>query len=113
MARFISNINTRRPEAIKHGEELVDWLEDAGHDCLLDFESAQSLKESLLQIEKYQIKNTVVSSTISNVDVFGFIKLKDRSFVNYFKIIDGSIIQSHTAEAKIKLQESNEDILIH
>jgi excinuclease ABC subunit C len=79
----------------------------------LDFESAQSLKESLLQIEKYQIKNTVVSSTISNVDVFGFIKLKDRSFVNYFKIIDGSIIQSHTAEAKIKLQESNEDILIH
>ena len=33
--------------------------------------------------------------------------------MNYFKVIDGAIIQSHTAEAKIKLNESKEDVLMH
>lgn len=58
MARFISNINTRRPEAIKHGEELVDWLEDAGHDCLLDFESAQAIGRPNLALEESEINSS-------------------------------------------------------
>ena len=79
----------------------------------LFFEQAQALKVSLQQIESYQSKSTVVSTSISNVDVFGIFEYKNRFFVNYFKVIDGAIIQSHTAEAKIKLNESKEDVLMH
>lgn len=79
----------------------------------LDFEGAQFLKESLISVEEYQSKNTVVSNTISNVDVFGFYNAKGRCFVNYFKIIDGAIIQSHTAEAKVTADDSVSDILIY
>jgi len=79
----------------------------------LDFESAQSIKESLIKIEEYQSKYTVVSSSISNIDVFGIYEINKRYFVNYFKIVDGAIVQSHTAEAKIRLQEKHEDILAH
>ena len=79
----------------------------------LDFESAQSLKNSLIQIEAYQSKNTVVSALLTNIDVFGFCEVNERYFVNYFKIIDGSIIQSHTAEVKVKLNETNKDVMIH
>lgn len=79
----------------------------------LDFEGAQFLKESLFSVEEYQSKNTVVSNTISNVDVFGFYSSTGRCFVNYFKIIDGAIIQSHTAEAKVTADDSESDILIY
>jgi len=79
----------------------------------LEFEDAQLMKESLLQIEDYQNKSTVVSNTINNVDVFGLYSDDERYFVNFFKVINGAIIQSHTAEVKAKLDESKSDILIY
>lgn len=79
----------------------------------LDFENAQAMKDSLLSLEEYQSKSSVVSSNISNVDVFGIYEDQERFFVNYFKVIDGAIIQSHTAEAKVKTNEEIEDVLLH
>lgn len=79
----------------------------------LDFENAQAMKDSLLSLEEYQSKSSVVSSSISNVDVFGIYEDQERFFVNYFKVIDGAIIQSHTAEAKVKTDEEIEDVLLH
>ena len=79
----------------------------------LEFEDAQLMKVSLLQIEDYQNKSTVVSNSINNVDVFGLYSDDHRYFVNFFKVIDGAIIQSHTAEVKAKLDESKSDILIY
>lgn len=79
----------------------------------LDFENAQAMKNSLIQLEDYQCKSTVVSSGISNIDVFGVYEDSERYFVNYFKVVDGAIIQSHTAEVKVKIDERIEDILIY
>lgn len=79
----------------------------------LEFEKANELKECLTQIEEFQSKNTVVSNTITNVDVFNLYVDDNRYFVNYFKISDGAIIQSHTAEVKIRLNESITDILLY
>lgn len=79
----------------------------------LEFEKANELKECLTQIEEFQSKNTVVSNTITNVDVFNLYVDDNRYFVNYFKISDGAIIQSHTAEIKIRLNESITDILLY
>lgn len=94
--------------------QVKDFLQDKmmRFSTELDFENAQSMKESLLQLEDYQSKSTVVSSTISNVDVFGVFEENNRYFVNYFKVVDGAIIQSHTAEAKIKINETLVDILV-
>ena len=95
--------------------QVKDFLKDqmVKFSAELDFENAQAMKESLLQLEDYQSRSTVVSSSISNVDVFGVFQDDKRYFVNYFKIVDGAIIQSHTAEAKVKINESPEDILIY
>ena len=79
----------------------------------MDFENAQAMKDSLMNLEEYQSKSSVVSSNISNVDVFGIAEVDDRYFVNYFKVIDGAIIQSHTVEAKVKFDEDIEEVLIH
>lgn len=79
----------------------------------LDYENAQKIKESINLLEYYQSKSIIVSSSISNIDVFGIYEKDNRYFLNYFKVIRGSIIQSHNAEIKIRIEESIEDILIH
>ena len=96
-------------------KQVKDFLIEQMNDFSdkLEFEDAQLMKESLLQIEDYQNKSTVVSNTINNVDVFGLYSDDERYFVNFFKVIDGAIIQSHTAEVKAKLDESKSDILIY
>lgn len=79
----------------------------------LDFETAQNFKDCLTQLEDFQSKNTVVSNTISDVDVFNIYVLDNKYYVNFFKVIDGAIIQSHNAEIKVKLNETLEEILTY
>ena len=77
----------------------------------LEFEKAQEIKEKLDALENYQSKSTVVSPTIHNVDVFTILSDTDSAYVNYFKIVNGAIIQSHNLEIKKKLEEADEDLL--
>lgn len=77
----------------------------------MEYEKAQQIKEKLDILEKYQAKSTVISPTISNVDVFGITSDESAAYVNYFKIVKGRIIQSYTTEIKKQLDESDEEIL--
>lgn len=77
----------------------------------LEFENAQQSKEKLQILENYQTHTTIVSSNINDVDVFGIISDEAAAYVNYFKIKNGSIIQSYTTEIKKKLDETDEEIL--
>ena len=52
-----------------------------------------------------------MSSNINDVDVFGIISDEAAAYVNYFKIKNGSIIQSYTTEIKKMLDETDEEIL--
>ena len=76
-----------------------------------DFENAQNIKEKLNLLNNYQSKSSIVSSKINNVDVFTITSDKNIAFVNYLKITNGAIIQSHTVEVKKKLSEKDEDIM--
>lgn len=77
----------------------------------LEFENAQIIKERMDILENYQHKHTVVSETINDVDVFGMTSDETAAYVNYFKIQNGSIIQSYTTEIRKVLEETDEDIL--
>ena len=77
----------------------------------LEFENAQQSKEKLQVLENYQTHTTIVSSNINDVDVFGIISDEAAAYVNYFKIKNGSIIQSYTTEIKKMLDETDEEIL--
>jgi len=78
----------------------------------MEFENAQKIKEQLALLTNYQSKSSIVSSKISNVDVFSIVSDEKHAFVNFLKITNGAIIQSHTVEVKKKLSENNEDILM-
>ena len=77
----------------------------------LEFEKAQMVKDKLDSLLNYQSKTTIVSPTITNVDVFSITSDSEFAYVNFMKIYQGSIIQSHTEEWKKKLDESDEDLL--
>ena len=75
------------------------------------FEEANEVKAKLEILEKFQNRSTVVSSTITDVDVFS-IDIQDKfAFVNYLKVINGAIIQTYTTEIRKALDESREDLL--
>lgn len=77
----------------------------------LEFEEAQKIKEKIDLLANYQSKSTVVNPSITNVDVFSIVSDESFAYVNFFKIANGAIIQSHTTEIKKKLDESDKDLL--
>jgi len=79
----------------------------------LEFEKAQVVKERLELLENYKSKSTVVNPKISNADVFSIISDTDSGYVNFIKVVNGAIVQSHTVEIKKKLDESDEELLYH
>lgn len=77
----------------------------------LEFEKAQMIKDKLETLHKYQARTTIVSPTITNVDVFSITSDAEYAYINFIKIHHGAIVQSHTEEWKKKLEESDEDLL--
>ncbi len=72
----------------------------------LKFEEAQKIKEKIDILANYQAKSTVVNPSINNVDVFSILSDAEFAYVNFLKISNGAIIQSHTSEIKKKLNET-------
>ena len=79
----------------------------------MEFEKAQEVKEKLSLLENYQSKSTIVNTKINNVDVFTIVSDNISAFVNYLKISNGAIIQTHTIELKKKLEETDKDLLVY
>ena len=76
-----------------------------------EFEKAQHAKDKIELLERFQSKSTVVSPTIHNVDVYSIITDEKSGYVNFLKVLNGSVIQGHTLELKKKLDESPEELL--
>ncbi|MCL1670209.1 excinuclease ABC subunit UvrC [Elizabethkingia ursingii] len=77
----------------------------------MEFENAHMVKERLEILEDYQTHSMVVNAYIDDVDVFGIFSDESAAYVNYFKINNGSIVQSFTTEIKKVLEESDEEIM--
>jgi len=90
-------------------KRLKAQLDDAA--AKLNFEYAHHLKSKLELLDRYQSKSTVVSSSITNVDVFSIASDQSYAFVNYLKVMNGVIIQTQTVEMKKRLDETDEELL--
>ena len=75
------------------------------------FEEAQKIKDKLESLKNYQAKSTVVNPSINNVDVFSITSDETHGYVNFLKIMNGSIVQSYTTEIKKKLEETDKELL--
>ena len=82
------------------------------HSMKMEFEEAQKIKEKLDSLKNYQSKSTVVSSKITNVDVFSIITDENYGYINFFQVAFGSIIRSRTIEIKKRLDETDKELLL-
>ncbi|MCF8424401.1 MAG: excinuclease ABC subunit UvrC [Bacteroidia bacterium] len=78
----------------------------------LEFEHAAIIKKKIELLEKYQSKSTIVHPSITDTDVFAIISDDKVAYVNYFKVMNGTIIQAQTLELKKKLDETDEEMLV-
>ena len=92
---------------IKHLEDLMKKLS-----IEMDFEEALKIKEKYNSIKSYQSRSTIVSPKITDIDVFSIEPDEKFAFVNYLKIIKGSIIQTYTLEIQKSLNEPTDELLL-
>ena len=78
---------------------------------LYKFEKANEIKEKIQFLEKFQSKSTVVNPRINNIDVFSIIDDEEYAYVNFLKVVNGSIIQAQNIEIKKKLDEDKTQLL--
>ncbi|MCD8438687.1 excinuclease ABC subunit UvrC [Tenacibaculum finnmarkense] len=94
-------------------KEILDKLQSLmlGFASEMKFEEAQKIKDKLALLQNYQAKSTIVNPSINNVDVFSIISDETYGYANFFKVMNGAIVQSYTTEIKKKLDESNKHLL--
>lgn len=77
----------------------------------LMFEDAEQIRKKIEALQDYQSKSTVVNPRLNNIDVFAMKTDLDTTYVNYMKIVNGTIIQTKTLEMQRKIEEDDERIL--
>jgi len=75
------------------------------------YEEAEIVKKKIEILEKFKSKSTVVNPNIKNVDVFSMDDEENVAYVNFLKIVNGAIIQSHSVELVKRIEEKREELL--
>lgn len=81
------------------------------HASLMEFEKAQIFKDKYDMLKNYHSKSLVCSNTPYDVEVFSFDDAESYFYVNYMKVVEGAVVQSHSFEIKRKLEETVEELL--
>ena len=110
---YVQNIRAIRDIIKGNFKESLTSLENMMLDFAKEmrFEEAQKIKDKLESLKNYQAKSTVVNPSINNVDVFSITSDETHGYVNFLKIMNGSIVQSYTTEIKKKLDETDKELL--
>ncbi|WP_299672539.1 excinuclease ABC subunit UvrC [uncultured Tenacibaculum sp.] len=110
---YVSNVRAIRNIIKGNFKESLESLHNIMMDYAADmnFEEAQRIKDKLDSLKNYQAKSTIVNPSINNVDVFSIISDETHGYANFFKIMNGAIVQSYTTEIKKKLDESDKELL--
>jgi len=77
----------------------------------LEYEDAEKFKRRMDLLDMFKNRSTVVSHTISNVDVFSTVIDGNRAFVNFIKVVNGMVVQAKSIEYKLRMEETMADVL--
>ncbi|MDD4644862.1 MAG: excinuclease ABC subunit UvrC [Bacteroidales bacterium] len=75
------------------------------------FEKAAVIKEKIAALEQFQSKSTVANTSIKHVDVFSIVADDRAGYINFMKVVDGALVQTHSMELKKRLDETDGELL--
>ena len=79
---------------------------------LLRFEEAAVWQKKINSLEAYQASSVIVGKLQGNLDVFSLLRDQSTAYVNYLMVQHGTIVQTHTVQLEIQLEETDEEVLI-
>lgn len=74
----------------------------------LKFEESQSIKEKIQLLENYRSRSIIVNDKKNNLDVIGIVDDEDFYFINYMKIMNGTVISSDSFKFRKKIKGISE-----
>ena len=77
----------------------------------MQYELAHQFKIKLDRLDEFQSKSMIVNASLSNIDVFSIASTEKLAFINYLKVMNGSIILTQSVEVLKKLDEPDDEIL--
>ncbi|RFM35320.1 excinuclease ABC subunit UvrC [Chitinophaga silvisoli] len=79
----------------------------------MEFEKAEMMRKKIEKLQEYQSKSTIVNTKVGNVDVFSIISEGNHAYVNYLRVLNGTIADTKTVTLEKKLEEENEEVLAY
>lgn len=90
-------------------EKLIAGMKEKA--IKMEFEEAQEIKKRYELIENFRTRSEVVSSSLTNIDIFSIESDEKSAFINFLHITNGCINQAFTIEYQKKLDESDEELI--
>ena len=90
-------------------EKLIAGMKEKA--MRMEFEEAQEIKKRYELIENFRTRSEVVSSSLTNIDIFSIESDEKSAFINFLHITNGCINQAFTIEYQKKLDESDEELI--
>ncbi|HEY9256809.1 excinuclease ABC subunit UvrC [Chitinophaga sp.] len=79
----------------------------------MEFEKAEIMRKKIASLEDYSAKSTIVNTRMGNVDVFSIISEGNHAYVNYLRILNGTIADTKTVTLEKQLEENDEEVLAY
>lgn len=77
------------------------------------FEKAEILRKKIESLQAYQARSTVVNARMADADVFSILSEGNHAYVNYLRMLNGTIADTKTVTLEKKLEETDEEVLTY
>lgn len=81
------------------------------HAMNMEFEKAEIERKKIASLQDYQARSTIVGSRVGNVDVFTILSEGNFAYVNYLRVLNGTIADTKTVTLEKKLEESDVEVM--
>jgi excinuclease ABC subunit C len=79
----------------------------------MQFEKAEEFRQKLEILSGYENKSTIVNPKLTDIDVYGYTESETAAFMNYLKIVNGTVVKTRAIEVSKVLDETKEELLLH
>ena len=92
---------------------VKNYLKGKMHDYAanMQFERAEEFRQKIELLSNYESKSTIVSSKLTNIDVYGYTENDTAAFMSYLRIANGTVVKARAIEVKKVLDETKEELL--
>ncbi|MCW5908206.1 MAG: excinuclease ABC subunit UvrC [Chitinophagales bacterium] len=78
----------------------------------MEFEKAEEFRQKIELLSNYESKSTIVNPKLTDIDVYGYTETDTAAFINYLKIVNGTVVKTRALETKKVLEETKEEIML-